>query len=208
MNQEQIERTEILIGRVIDGEASEAEFDELRSIAAVESSVWRDLAEAQRETAEIADAVGHSIEVADRVELPIARSESSRWGRGSLLSAGGWIAAAVLLVAWIGSGGSMVTGPGSMRIPQSAAGLVPTNAADALDRYLSLGREEGQVLGEVPTGVVLERRPLPEGGGYEVIYLRQIMERTVVEDVYEIARDDAGNPETVRVTPAGPASAH
>lgn len=207
MDAEQIERGEILIARVIDGEATDAEFDELRSLAAVESSVWRDLAEAQRDAAGLSSAVDRAVSIADRVDLPVDTTLPVVRMR-SVMSAGGWLAAASVLFAWIVTGGPELTEAPALRIPQHVAGLAPASAADALDRYLTLGREEGQVLGEMPTGVVLERRPLADGDGYEVIYLRQIMERAFVEDVYEIARDDAGKPETIRVDPRGPSSAH
>lgn len=212
---ERIHEIERLVMRAVDGEASEAEFEELRVLAAGDPAVWRELGESQRASAELAARVESVLGVADEVEAPVEELERVRPGSRirSVWSAGGWLSAAAVLVAWVTTGGPRVgseldgvSGAGGV----NGASVVPIagQASEALDRYLELGREQGRVLGEVPTGVVLERRPLEDGSGYEVIFLRQIMERAVVEDVYEIARDDAGNKTTVRVEPMGPTRSH
>ena len=46
----------------------------------------------------------------------------------------------------------------------------------------------------------------PDITGYEVVYVRQILERTVVKDLYRLGADEAGEPRPVRVEirPAAP----
>lgn len=206
------ERADILISRVIDGEASRAEYDELRELAAVSPSVWRDLAESQH-LARSAEAEFERVaQVAEGVEAPVEEHRSlaihRRFARA--MAVGGWVAAAAITLAWTIGGGpdtSIQTLPGSTASVE--AGLVPVSTASAaLDRYLELGKKEGQVLGEMPTGVVLERQPSPDGRGYEVIFLRQIVERAVVEDVYELARSEGGEAVPIRVATPRTAGVH
>ena len=52
------------------------------------------------------------------------------------------------------------------------------------------------VLGELPL-MLVSTRELPEQGQLEMIYLRRVVERCVVEDVYELQHDDQGEPAVV-----------
>ena len=74
-------------------------------------------------------------------------------------------------------------------------------AADAFQAYLERGQEAGRVVGEMPAKVLLEAQPSAQGSGYEVLYLRQIMERAVVSDLYEFGVDERGRPVPVRMVP-------
>ena len=203
---EELEERELLISRVLDGEASAAEFDRLRSIAAIDSSIWRDLGEAQR----LHDGLGSIMEeastLASRVELEARHEPGDRLrlvGGAMVGRLGGWIAAAIVLTAWVVAGG-----PSQQTLPDAnRAGLVPAvpelSADEALQQYLSVGREQGKVIGELPGGKVLERRPLEDGSGYEVLYVRPILERAIVTDVYRVAEDEAGNAKAVPVETSG-----
>lgn len=210
-------RRELLLSRVTDGEASDAEFDELRTLASLEPSVWRDLAEGQRAASLVVSVVDAAGNVADGVEAPAyehasvrVESRLSSFGRGVWRNTG-WLAAAAVVLLWSTTGGRL---PGASELPAPAspsgeASFVPVStASQALDRYLDLGRAEGVVLGEIPTGRVLERRPSVDGSGFEVIFLRQIVERAIVEDVYELARDEAGNATPIRLTVPETAGVH
>ena len=53
------------------------------------------------------------------------------------------------------------------------------------------------MVGQSPDFIVLESTPLADGGGYEVVYLRQLIERREVRDLYRLGTDELGN--TVRV---------
>ncbi|MEO0512072.1 MAG: hypothetical protein AAF108_04145 [Planctomycetota bacterium] len=214
-------RRELLLSRVTDGEASDAEFDELRTLASLEPSVWRDLAEGQRAASLVASVVDAAGSVADGVAAPAyehasvrVESRLSSFGRGVWRNTG-WLAAAAVVLLWSTTGGRL---PGASELPATGgpsigaggeASFVPVStASQALDRYLDLGRAEGVVLGEMPTGRVLERRPSVDGSGFEVIFLRQIVERAIVEDVYELARDEAGNATPIRLTVPETAGVH
>lgn len=206
--QNEQDRRDILVARIVDGNASAEDWRELRAIAATDQTIWSDIAEGQELSRELGEAVDRMIAVADRVELPAReRTGSAPAQRLRLaMAAGGWLAAACVLIAWtagttptdpIIAGGAGGTGPtiGGNTASGNTAGIAtPINtAADALRRYMELGKQSGEVIGELPTSVVLDRRPLAEGGGYEVVYLRQIVEKTTVQDIYETARGDTGD---------------
>lgn len=79
------------------------------------------------------------------------------------------------------------------------AGFSIQSAADAWQAYLQKGRESGEVVGEIPNKLLVDSKPALSGNGVEVIYVRQVMERAIVPDLYEFAgRDEAGRPTLVR----------
>ena len=192
---------DILISRVVDDEASPEDWAQLKALAAEDSAIWRDLFETQRTHAELSSAVEQQISVAEYIDAPVQDhltiQLTDRVRRG--LSWAGWAAAAAVVLAWVGIG--PIAGE-----PENVAQLTPT---DYLQRYLEKGREEGLVQGEAPTKTLLSAEPAPEGNGYVVIYLRQIVERAVVTDLYQIGSDDAGNPRPipVRMNAAAPNAA-
>ena len=181
---------DILISRVVDDEASPEDWAQLKALAAEDSAIWRELFETQRTCAELASAVEQELSVAEYIDAPVQDHLSiqltNRVRRG--LSWAGWAAAAAVALAWVG------LGPTAGDQGPARAELTPT---DYLQRYLEKGREEGLVQGEAPTKTLLSAEPAPEGNGYVVIYLRQIVERAVVTDLYQIGSDDAGNPRPI-----------
>jgi hypothetical protein len=119
----------------------------------------------------------------------------------------GWAAAAAIGLAWLGLPGTGFSGKqntgdvptgqtqSGRTQPGQTAGLgtgVVQTASDALQAYLNKGQENGQVIGQVPGKLLLEAKPLGEGKGYEVLYLRQILEKTTVPNLYPSGTDDSG----------------
>ncbi|MFN0131202.1 MAG: hypothetical protein ACKVW3_01515 [Phycisphaerales bacterium] len=198
---------EVLISRVVDGVASAADWARLKALAETDGSIWRDLAEAQEMQSDLTTLVARAGAIADGIGAPVEEAMvSGLTNRFRLVGAwGGWAVAAAVGLAFVaGRPGMMGTQPGNQ------AGVLPSlSASDAFEQYLQKGTAEGRVVGEMPTRVMLEARPAEGGGatrGYEVIYLRQIMERVVVPDLYQFGgKDEAGNPVPVRVElmPAG-----
>lgn len=119
----------------------------------------------------------------------------------------GWALAACLAGAWVvsnsisfpdrgarldrglghaaGADGSRAAGTGSGDIVR--ASLSPD---EALRAYLDLGRESGSVVGELPGKPVIERRAAEDGNGFDVVYVRQIIERRRVPTLYEFGQSD------------------
>ncbi len=215
---------DILISRAVDKTATDADWDRLEFIAAHEPTVWRDLARAQRLDSQLVAEVGPLLEAADRTRLPgrtdtregwrLTEAETERHSAvlthriGRVASWAGWAVAAALAAAVaigpqtgvMGNGGGPIASGDRAGVPQNAGiGSVAATAAEALDAYLTKGKAQGTVIGELPEKVIIETAADDEGGGYEVVYLRQIMERTRVSDLYRVSSDELGNPTPVPI---------
>lgn len=188
---------DILISRVIDGEATPEDWSALKALAERDPSVWRDLAGLQQDHAELSGAIAEAVMTADAVEAPLELMGGIAERGRALRTWGGWAAAAALGLAWI------VNGPRAQeRVePMGRANLSPfglgkdSKPEDFFDAYLQSGRATGKVVGEVGEPVLIETIP-QESGGYEVRYLRQVLERRVVPQVYEVSvgYDERGTP--------------
>lgn len=192
---------DILITRALDGEASPEDWSAFRAMADRDPTVWRELAEAQQDRAELAAAVAHAVAVADEVSAPIEQHLSERLSiRIRTVAAwGGWaLAAGLALAAFIGP-----AQPDRDRDAQNA-GLVPglvriNSPQDALDAYYNRGQADGTVLGELPERIVLQTTPVENG--VEVVYVRQIVERLRADDFYRLGYDEVGRSVPVRFEP-------
>ncbi len=195
-----------LLTRIIDAEASAEDWAAFRAVAADEPEVWSELADMQRQHDVLAGGLREAISIADAIELPVHEHEAVRPVAriGAVVqngwSWGGWLAAAALLLAFtvglprggVGSGLGAGNAPGTQ-----AAGFSLGTPEEALDRYIDLGKQTGAVVGQSPDFIVLDSKPLEDGSGYEVVYLRQLIERREVRDLYRLGTDELGN--TVRV---------
>ncbi len=199
---------DILISRTIDGNATSGDWDELTALADANPAVWRNLAMSLREHQAFARAVNADVTVADAIEMPTVRRAATTalrdGGRHQAILAriggwSGWAVAAVFTIIWVS---------GVLNLVQNAAqpngsspghtAMVGASAAELLAAYLDKGRQEDFVIAEVPQRILIETRPNGTGRGYELIYLRQILERTVVPDLYQFNRDETGQPRLVR----------
>jgi hypothetical protein len=212
-NAELAERVDLIMSHVIDGEATQGEWNEFEALADAEPRLWRELARSQRDAGAVHRALAAAGAVADRVAMPVVTPVMAhpaqppshlRLNRAGAWT--GWAAAAIItIIAAVeyrtlhsGSGGQQ-SGIGSTVVNGDAV----RNAADAWNNYLTLGKEDGTVLGEMPGRMLVETRPVPQGEGFEVIFIRQVMERRVVPDLYEVTGlDDTGQPTVAPVRPA------
>lgn len=210
---------EVLIARVVDGRAAAADWRSLEQLALTDPAVWRDLAHSQRDQALLERVVGRAAARAEAFDLPapnpIHHTPPHHAGRDLAHPAHrfrravawmGWAAAACLALAYAGSfnnqgilDANQATVVPSMKMP-SIDQLVAT-PQDALDLYLDKGARAGRVVRELPTRVFVEATPAADGG-YEVLFLRQILERTHVPDLYRLSTDEAGRPAPIPVTVA------
>jgi hypothetical protein len=201
------DRIDLLISRVVDGEATPAEWTEFEARATHEPRLWRDLAQSQRHAAAMRTALTAAGAVADRITLPAsAEMQPPTHLRLNRLGAWtGWAAAAIIMIiAAIEYRTPTPAGPGQMSgLGTTLVNDRTTSAADAWKDYLTLGKEDGTVLGEMPGRVLVESRPVPQGEGFEVIFIRQVMERRVVPDLYQVSGlDETGQPTLTPVRPA------
>jgi hypothetical protein len=155
--------------------------------------VWRELAGAQRMNASLSAVVGEAVSVADDVEINTREAPVVLARIGGFSRWGGWAAAAALALAWmagsrVGPQRNDLFAPGGQT---QTAGVL--SAADALKAYLTKGRDEGLVLGEMPAKVMLDAVPVGLGeGGADVYYIRQIVERVRVEELFRTSNDESG----------------
>lgn len=186
------ERADILISHVVDGEATAEQWRELEGLAAMEPKLWRELAEAQRDAAALRSALRVAGDVADRISLPASvdvpgeKSYDIRTYRHPNLKINrygawtGWLAAAVITII----AAVQFTQQSGPRIESN---IVPNlTPSQHFDKYVADGQKDGSVLGEVPGRMLVESRPVPSGKGFEVIFVRQVVERAIVPDLYKI----------------------
>jgi len=206
---------DILISRAIDGDATAAEWDQLTARAETDPTIWRNLATTLREHGAFGRAINAGVAVADSIEMPAPAITPTARPTGTLprvrRQAGlrgwsGWAIAAVLSIAWVSGVLNLVQtnpatpGGGSAQPLTRHTGFGDNiTASQLLQAYLDKGRQEDFVIAEVPQRVLIQTRPSGTGRGYELLYLRQILERTVVPDLYEFySQDEMGRPTLVR----------
>jgi hypothetical protein len=190
------ERIEQLISRIVDGDVDEVSWRELEVHAAREPALWPHLARAQRDHSLLASAVGAVAARAECVDAPMAgghhRFTAGAWA--------GWALAAIVGLAWVIGLRPTMRPAETASPPVMTAGF--TSPEDAFRRYLELAQEQEVVLQEIPTRILIDSRPLVDGSGYELLYLRQVIERTVVPELYHLeGRDEAGQPSLVKYRP-------
>ncbi|MCA9300803.1 MAG: hypothetical protein KDA28_17155 [Phycisphaerales bacterium] len=180
---------DILISRIIDGEASPEDWTAFKSLADRDGSVWHDLATAQQDQFELEGGLAVAYEIADAVEAPVEQMvRESFQGRLRLVgSYGGWAVAAMLVLA--ATTGNFRGGPSNR-----ADVLGPLTPEDAYQKYVEAGQRDGTVVGELPERIVLDSRPNVTGSGYEVIYIKQIVEKAIVPGRLEIGTNEVGSP--------------
>ncbi len=201
------ERADILISHVVDGESTAEQWRELEALAVMEPRLWRDLAEAQRDVAALRSAMRAAGDLADRVGLPASIDAASEPEGGHDIRTfshpvlrlnrigawTGWLAAAmVAIVATVhfqsNRGATIGVQPAGL-----GSAITPISSSEHFDRYLEAGLKDGSVLGEVPGKMLVESRPVPSGQGFEIIYVRQVVERAIVPDLYKVeGTDDRG----------------
>ncbi len=194
-------REDILIGRVTDGEATPADWQELEALAAADAGVWTRLAAAQRSHADLSRAVDDELTVAELVHVPA--HEAVRAGMTTVAirwrAYSGWAAAAVVALAWAGANGLGLRTPGLNPGATTAGVLSPD---ELFSRYVDQGKAQGVVLGELPM-VMVESSPAG-GAGHagadgrvEVVFVRRVLERAYVNNLYRVGRDEHGEPTPV-----------
>lgn len=215
------EQLDLLISRIADGEAGEHDWRDFSALAQAHPDAWKQLAQAQRQHGELSLAVGLALHAAERVELP-SRSAGAALGGGAtsdvhsgvgrIRAWGGWAVAAVVALAWlsghqlgvvtpqqIGTPGTAGTG-GTNGVIGANIGLANWTSDDYASAYLSKGQKEGRVFGELAARPI-EIRPAANGQGYDVVFVRQIVERARVNDLMKFGVDEVGRPVPVKYDP-------
>ncbi|MCK5940961.1 MAG: hypothetical protein KAI24_03235, partial [Planctomycetes bacterium] len=114
--------------------------------------------------------------------------------------AAAWTAFAALLLAMFligratgGAGAAGEQGRGD------GAELVAGGSPDELmHAYLRQGAEAGRVLDQLPLRTLSTRRA-PDGDGFEIVFVRSLVERARVDQLMTFAPDEHGQPQPLRV---------
>jgi hypothetical protein len=186
---------DILVDRIAANEADAADFRAFEAQARQRPEEWEHLARTLRDELHMRAAL-HAEDHAARAEEEIGRATSpvrhAGGARFSIRTWSGWAAAAVIALAWI----ALEPLPQQpTHAPDTAAPdmrLVSLTADDAYERYLELGQSEGRIITELPARMIeLESA---EDGEMVVYYIRQLLERERVNEVYRYAEDELGRP--------------
>ena len=168
---------DVLLSRAVAGDR--AALAEVRARGANDPAVLEELALWQADELRLAR-VGRELHAAaDRVDAPRARPILAR-------SAGlGWVVAAVLAIAWCMQAFSPRPSEPRASVAGIAGGFGSADAA--FDAYVAKAREEGLVEGEVAPPTLVGSRELGDGRGFEVIIVRQVVERRIAPEMYRVA---------------------
>lgn len=190
------DREALLIHRAIERLATEDDWRELDVAAAADPDLWRRLGEQLRDECLLASEGRASVAVADRVELPVARTTPIRPLRALRSAFTGWLVAAAALALWIGTRVERdTTAPVRPVVLPAAVPLAGFAAGDpSLLRVSSDGNTSAS---EMPRVLVNATR---SGDGYELLYLRRSFERVRVPMLYDTAHDENGNAAAVPVS--------
>ena len=171
MNDDTKER---LISRVVDREEAPSDWDQLEC----DPSLERELLVALRCDAELRAALDATLptgELAHDAELEVHESSRAVPPRLRILRHGsaGWLAAAALLIAWF-----------------LQTSIQPTHSPVSDPVTKSLVRELDPV--------IVETRPATSGNGFDVLYVRRVLETRRVSEVFGFDVSDQGTWTPVR----------
>lgn len=172
------EREDLLISRLLDGDADAGERDELERMADRNPQVARRLIRSLGLDRQLSQAVERIADQAD--DLPAPRSRTSRLRPVSWI---GWAAALLFAVLW---GRSFPSGT-----TPAAPTVVPS-------REVAGAEVDDTYLGPLPS-VLVEVRPDRAAGGVEYVVMRRFLERGRAEELREMCVDELGRPVSVPV---------
>jgi len=198
-----------LVTRLIDGMASPDDWQHLRHLASSDpdrhARLLDEIERTQQIDAALSETVARQLDAACSVAPPSPERPQATLRLVRAWS--GWAVAAALALMWSvlspGAGmGSLgdVQRAGVPVIP--ASGVAPDEEASvdqAFDQYVRLGTESGRVLEVDPELRVVESTPLADGSGVEVVYVRRVLERVIVDEVYRKTTDELGRVVPVRL---------
>ncbi|MCA9277717.1 MAG: hypothetical protein H6815_02915 [Phycisphaeraceae bacterium] len=189
-----------LITRVIDAEASVEDWNLLRDLASVDQTVWQQLAESQMQHAQLQRSVEMMLDPVDRIEAPVEMAMHQRFAArvSNVTTWGGWLAAAMIMLAFVVARNNWTNNTNFNSNPEHTAGIGPNfmpkfdSPEQALNKYIEMGKEQGVVLDQMPEQMLVATRPTANNTKVEVIYIRQIVERRVLDNLYNVGETDTG----------------
>ncbi|MBT8484831.1 MAG: hypothetical protein HKO59_03990 [Phycisphaerales bacterium] len=173
--------TDLLMSRIIDGEASPADHDRFEHMAAAEPTLWRQLALRQVDSVQLRDAVTDATRRAAAVDLPSRRViPRMSWP----LALSGWAAVLIALVSW-----GLVTMT-EQRMIEPAAEPERASFRFTPEEHLSQYLSAPYVLGDMAP-VVVDVKPVSDGR-VAVHFVRRIEEIVFLDPFAELPVDADG----------------
>ncbi len=181
------EQEDVLISRALDGDATPSDWRELRGLAEGDTAVWRRLADTLRGQSALRRGTEEALGCAAGIEAPLSGPLTSPARHPSLRpfwTWSGWAAALLLAFFWA---------LGRERPREPLSGDATLQASQPALRALP---GEATLVGELPR-VMVDSQPTGEGRKVEVTYLRRLLEKVVVDDLYQVNSDEWGEPHAV-----------
>ena len=172
---------EVLIGRIVDDEASSSDRQRFEHLALSEPDLWRHLALRQQDMRALSAEVGRATAAARRVELPHDHHEEPRHTWAFALS--GWAAMILVAVCWA------IVGRGTPVGPAPGPGNAVTTQA-SYEESLQSYATAPYVLGQWQP-LLLDTTPLSENR-VAVRFLRRFEEVVIIDPTTELPVDEAG----------------
>lgn len=194
---------ELWISRAIDRRAGSEDWRGLHRIAASDPDVWRRVCatlEAETSLTEgLAALLPQDLCTAaagapsPSAGAPHAAVASARPGLRML-----GLLAATLLVAFVVGRWSVVSA-GPAPLQPAASPLVAAGSPDELmQAYLREGATAGRVLDQLPLRTLSTRRA-SDGNGFEVVFVRSLIECARVQQLMTLAPDEHGSPQPLQI---------
>ncbi len=189
---------DVLITRVIDGEASAEDWSALHAIAREDPGIWSDLATAQQDAAELRAMVRELSACSDRVEAPVVEHAGHglcvRLRRAGMW--GGWLVAGAMALSWgvgMAGAGAGAQSAGLVSMHEAKERVLPElSPEEAFAAYVANGVRSGRVVAIDPELRIIGAQRDEDGEGFEVLYVRRIVERADIE-LYRLGQDERGN---------------
>lgn len=198
---------DVVVSRLLDGRGGAADWRRLREVVTADGSAWERVIGAAGDHDSLGAALADIGARADGTDLaaapPAAEPEETlriarhaadgrRSDRSARSARLGWLVAACMALGIV----SVALRPKEMQGPLNTAGpnLDALTASDFMNGYKERASKDGTLVAEMPQRVVLESRPSADGKGHEVLYLRQFIERAVVDDLFKFGIDESGRP--------------
>ncbi len=189
--------SDLLLSRAVSGDR--AALAAVRARAATEPALLEELAMWQADELRLARAAREIASIADRAELPPEEVDRGRSRRAGI----GWAVAAVIALAWISQS---VFPRAQQPARENIAGFDGfqgfATADDAFDAYVDKARADGVIHGNVAPPAIIGSRELGGGEGFEILVVRQIVERHRVPELYRLVPvDESGALAPIAIRP-------
>lgn len=206
-----------VLSRLLDGRGRAADWQRLREATTADAVVWDRLIGSAGDQDLLGDVVTAAGDRAEGMSLlpapplpgcvdatlptPLSladatRTDGRRADRRVRSARLGWLVAACLALGMVSLSVKQRLGTESAGNNGIAAGVNVDNwsAKDFMDGYKERASKAGTLVAEMPQRVVLETRPTADGKAHEVLYMRQFIERAIIDDLYKLGVDETGRP--------------